>query len=239
MIRNILFDLDETLFDFGKAESIAIMKTLSHLGVDAEESFVYVYSKINDSMWKLLEKGQIERSELKVRRFAMFLEAIGVDADASQTAVFYENALSQGHYYIDGAENVIFGLKDRYNLYLVSNGTYKVQTGRLSGASITPCFKKIFISEKVGANKPSKEFFDICFSQIPDFDRSGAVIVGDSLTSDIQGGINAGIKTIWYDRKGVGMEACNDIVPDYRITDIRQLPDLIDDMSKGVVTCDK
>ncbi len=239
MIRNILFDLDETLFDFSKAERIAIMKTLSHLGVDAEESFVSVYSKINDSMWKLLEKGQIERSELKVRRFALFLEAIGVEADARQAAEFYENALSQGHYYIDGAENVVFGLKDRYNLYLVSNGTYKVQTGRLSGASITPCFKKIFISEQIGANKPSKEFFDVCFSQIPEFDRCESVIVGDSLTSDIQGGINAGIKTIWYDRKGLGSEVYNDIVPDYRITDIRQLPDLIDNMSKSVVTCDK
>lgn len=239
MIRNIFLDLDETLFDFSKAERIAILKTLSHLGVDAEESFVPIYSKINDSMWKLLEKGQIQRSELKVKRFALFLDAIEVDADAVQAAAFYENALSQGHYYIEGAEDIVFTLKDKYDLYLVSNGTYKVQTGRLSDASVTPCFKKIFISEKIGADKPSKEFFDKCFAQIPEFDRSESVIVGDSLTSDIQGGINAGIKTIWYDRKNKGRDSCSLILPDYRITDIRQLPDIIDDMSKGVVTCDK
>lgn len=238
MIRNILFDLDETLFDFSKAESMAILKTLAHFGVEGKESFVKCYSRINDSLWKCLERGEIKRDELKVKRFELFLKEININAEPAEAAGFYENELAHGHYYIEGAEELVFDLKEKYNLYLVSNGTYNVQMGRLKDASITSCFKKLFISEKIGADKPSKEFFDICFEMIPEMKKDETVIVGDSLTSDIRGGLNAGIHTVWFDRKKAGIKACQDIKPEYTIVQLAQLPPLLQKMSKSVVTCD-
>lgn len=226
MVKDILFDLDETLFDFKKAERIALLKTLDFLGLDSQESFVLLYSRINQEMWKCLERGEITRQKLKIERFRRFLDEAGLQSDPVQAATFYEKSLSEGHYYIDGAEEVVFSLKERYNLYIVSNGTYRVQTGRLSDASITPCFKDIFISEQLGANKPSRDFFDKCFDRIPDFSRQTAVIVGDSLTSDILGGINAGIRTIWFNPSHSQPEG--EIVPDYQISSLYELASILE-----------
>lgn len=110
----------------------------------------------------------------------------------------YETFLGEGHYYIDGAEDLLKALYGRYRLYLASNGTMSVQQSRLASAGIAGLFDGIFLSEVIGADKPSKAFFAACFSQIPDFRKEETVIVGDSLTSDIQGGKNAGIGTVWY-----------------------------------------
>ena len=120
-------------------------------------------------------------------------------------------------------------LSEKYALYLVSNGNLKVQEGRLKSANISHYFRDIFISEKIGADKPSRVFFERCFAAIPDFDRSRSIIVGDSLTSDILGGINAGIRTCWFNPNDKPSDPL--IVPDYMIRDLRALPLLIESVS--------
>ena len=116
-------------------------------------------------------------------------------------------------------------LYGRYRLYLVTNGTTCVQKGRIASAGIAKYFEEIFISEEIGYDKPSARFFEYCFSRIPDFSRDRAVIVGDSLTSDIQGGINAGIRTIWFNPKGQADDA--DIRPDLVVGSLSEIPALL------------
>ena len=201
MIKNVLIDLDDTIFDFHKAEAIGISKTLEQIGIEPSEKNIKRYSEINDSQWKLLEKGVLTREQVLTRRFSLLFEELGVACDPMETRNIYETYLSKGHFLIDGAEDMLKELSKNYNLYLVSNGTAKVQHGRLDSSDIQKYFKEIFISQEIGYNKPDVRFFEECFKKIGNIKRDETIIVGDSLSSDIQGGINAGIHTCWFNPK--------------------------------------
>ena len=219
MIRNVLFDLDDTLFDFHKAEKIALTKTLVHFGIDPTEEILALYSTINAAHWKRLELGEISREEVKVGRYRELFKTIGVECDPVKATAYYESMLAIGHYFMPGAPELLEELYRKYRLYIVSNGTAKVQEGR-------------FISQILGANKPDKQFFDICFAEIPDFSLSETVIIGDSLSSDIKGGINAGITTVWFNPKGI--ENDNNIKPDYTIKELSEVPGLLSQISAKI-----
>ena len=221
MMEFLFLDLDDTIYDFGKAEEVAICKTLRHFGIEPTPEVIGRYSVINKAQWERLERGELTRDQVKVRRFELLYAELGVNASAAATHDFYAEQLSIGHYFMDGAEELLETLTKRdYRLVLASNGTLSVQEGRIASGGIAKYFEKIFISEQMGAVKPQKEFFDACFAQIPGFARERAVIFGDSLTSDILGGINAGIKTCWFNPKGKpGRE---DIHPDGEIQHLSQ-----------------
>lgn len=229
MIRNVLFDLDDTLFDFHKAEKIALTKTLVHFGIDPTEETLALYSTINAAHWKRLELGEISREEVKVGRYRELFETIGVECDPVKATAYYESMLAIGHYFMPGAPELLEELYRKYRLYIVSNGTAKVQEGRIGSSGIAKYMDGIFISQILGANKPDKQFFDICFAEIPDFSLSETVIIGDSLSSDIKGGINAGITTVWFNPKGI--ENNNDIKPDYTIKELSEVPGLLSQIS--------
>lgn len=228
MIKNILFDLDDTLFDFHAAEKKAIKRTFETLGVPATEEILKRYSQINAEHWKMLEKGLITRDGVKVGRFEKLFAETGYGVSPEKTAALYENNLSQGHIFIDGAENLLSFLYGKYRLYIVSNGSAKVQDGRIKSSGIAKYFENIFISQRVGFDKPNKEFFDACFSKIPDFSSDETVIIGDSLSSDIKGGKNAGIKTVWFDPSG--KESDGDVFPDFTVFSLSEIPALISEM---------
>lgn len=232
MIRNVLFDLDDTLFDFHKAEKIALTKTLVHFGIDPTEETLALYSTINAAHWKRLELGEISREEVKVGRYRELFETIGVECDPVKATAYYESMLAIGHYFMPGAPELLGELYRKYRLYIVSNGTAKVQEGRIGSSGITKYMDGIFISQILGANKPDKQFFDICFAEIPDFSLSETVIIGDSLSSDIKGGINAGITTVWFNPKGI--ENDSDIKPDYTINELPEVPGLLSQISAKI-----
>lgn len=232
MIRNVLFDLDDTLFDFHKAEKIALTKTLVHFGIDPTEETLALYSTINAAHWKRLELGEISREEVKVGRYRELFETIGVECDPVKATAYYESMLAIGHYFMPGAPELLEDLYRKYRLYIVSNGTAKVQEGRIGSSGIAKYMDGIFISQILGANKPDKQFFDICFAEIPDFSLSETVIIGDSLSSDIKGGINAGITTVWFNPKGI--ENDNDIKPDYTIKELSEVPGLLSQISAKI-----
>ena len=232
MIRNVLFDLDDTLFDFHKAEKIALTKTLVHFGIDPTEETLALYSTINAAHWKRLELGEIPREEVKVGRYRELFETIGVECDPVKATAYYESMLAIGHYFMPGAPELLEELYRKYRLYIVSNGTAKVQEGRIGSSGITKYMDGIFISQILGANKPDKRFFDICFAEIPDFLLSETVIIGDSLSSDIKGGINAGITTVWFNPKGI--ENDSDIKPDYTIKELSEVPGLLSQISAKI-----
>lgn len=232
MIRNVLFDLDDTLFDFHKAEKIALTKTLVHFGIDPTEETLALYSTINAAHWKRLELGEISREEVKVGRYRELFETIGVECDPVKATAYYESMLAIGHYFMPGAPELLEELYRKYRLYIVSNGTAKVQEGRIGSSGIAKYMDGIFISQILGANKPDKQFFDICFAEIPDFSLSETVIIGDSLSSDIKGGINAGITTVWFNPKGI--ENDNNIKPDYTIKELSEVPGLLSQISAKI-----
>ncbi len=232
MIRNVLFDLDDTLFDFHKAEKIALTKTLVHFGIDPTEETLALYSTINAAHWKRLELGEISREEVKVGRYRELFKTIGVECDPVKATAYYESMLAIGHYFMPGAPELLEELYRKYRLYIVSNGTAKVQEGRIGSSGIAKYMDGIFVSQILGANKPDKQFFDICFAEIPDFSLSETVIIGDSLSSDIKGGISAGITTVWFNPKGI--ENDSDIKPDYTIKELSEVPGLLSQISAKI-----
>ena len=226
MIRYVLFDVDDTLLDFGKAEAAAIRKTFERIGIPVTDELIRRYSEINAQQWSRFEKGEITREKLLTERFDILFSELGINVPSEMAQASYEYLLGIGHYFVDGAEELLEALKDKYELYIVSNGNASVQDRRLKSAGIIPYFKDIFISERVGFNKPSAEFFEACFERIPGFEKDKAVIVGDRLSSDILGGINAGVKTCWFNPNGE--EPDPDIPADYEIKHLGELPALLD-----------
>ncbi len=224
MIKTVLLDLDDTILDFKMSERIALSKTLKKFGVEPTEEIIQKYSRYNISQWKRLERGEISREEVKVNRYKLLFDDIGVDISPKDATADYEENLAHGHYFVDGAEEMLNSLYKDYDLYLVSNGAKKVQEGRMSTAGINHCFKDIFISEVIGYEKPSVKFFDKVFETIGNVNKDETVIIGDSLTSDIMGGKNAKIKTVWFNPNGLD---CGDIVPDYQISSLNEIKPLL------------
>lgn len=226
MIEFLLLDLDDTILDFHKAERIAIAKTFRDFGVEPTEEVLHRYHLINRSCWERLETGEWTREQVLVNRFDLLFGELGVAVDATACARAYEKNLSIGHYFLPGAQEAVEALSKKYRLFLVSNGTASVQKGRMTSADLYPYFEKVFVSQELGHNKPSIAYFEKAFAQIPDFDPQKALIVGDSLTSDILGGINAGIATCWVNPHHLPKRA--DIPADYEIEGIYQLEALLE-----------
>ena len=226
MLRTILFDLDDTLLDFAAAEASALRHALTELGLPAGDAVLERYHIINRRQWELLEDGVLTREEVLVGRFERLFQELGMDASALEICTRYERYLAQGHDLVPGALELLAELAPRYDLYLASNGTASVQHSRLALSGIGRWFRGIFISEEVGWDKPRPEFFQACFDAIPGFSRETALMVGDSLTSDIRGGIRAGIRTCWFDP--TGRPPAPDIQPDYTIGRLADLPPLLE-----------
>lgn len=224
MIKTVFLDLDDTILDFKMSERVALIKTLNELDIEPTEEIIKKYSQYNISQWERLELGEISREEVKVNRFRLLFDDIAVDASPEITTAIYEEYLAHGHYFVDGAKEMLDSLYKDYDLYLVSNGAKKVQEGRMKTADINHCFKGIFVSEVVGFEKPNVEFFNKVFSQIDNFNPNEAVIIGDSLSSDIKGGKNAKIKTVWFNPNGLEF---SDIVPDYQISSLDEIKPLL------------
>ncbi len=231
MLKTVFLDVDDTILDFRAAEAQALRGTLENLGLDPTPEAAALYSRINARQWELLEEGLLTREQVLTRRFDILFGELGVERSSSEAKKLYERLLSQGHWFMPGAEALLDALCGKYDLYIVSNGTGVVQDGRIASAGIARYFKDIFISERIGFDKPRREFFDACFARIPGFERERAVIVGDSLTSDIRGGINAGIRTCWYNPWG--KQRREDIVPDHEITHLEELPALLEEIFSG------
>ena len=226
MIEFLFLDLDDTILDFHKAERIALSNTIRSFGIEPTEEVLGRYHVINKWHWEQLELGTMTRAEVLVGRFAMLFEERKIPVDPEAVARAYEKNLGIGHWFLPGAEEAVETLSKKYRLFLASNGTASVQKGRMTSANLYRFFEKVFVSQEIGHNKPSKAYFDACFAAIPDFDPEKAMIVGDSLSSDIQGGINAGIKTCWVNPTHAAAKA--GIRPDYEIEALHQLPALLE-----------
>ena len=198
----VFFDADDTLLDFKRAEREALEYTLDKNALPSDGTIISAYSEINDSLWKKLELGEVTKEKLKTQRFEELCEKFGFSTDPTRMSADYINSLSTMAYMLDGAEELCRTLKDKYRMYIVTNGMEDVQRGRLDAFAAKDCFLDFFISGKIGYEKPRREFFEIATESIKNFDPQKAIIIGDSLSSDMRGGIDFGIDTCWYNPKG-------------------------------------
>lgn len=226
MIKHVFIDLDDTVFDFHRSEREALSNMLTSLGIEPTETVTKRYSEINDAQWKMLERGETTRERLLVDRFDILFKELSKRRDPCEAKRLYEANLSRSFHFIDGAEKMLTELSGRYSLYLASNGTDSVQTGRIAASGIGKYFKELFISERLGYDKPRREYFDACFARIDGFRREECIILGDSMTSDIKGGKNAGILTCLFNPRGAA--AVSDVKPDFEIRALCEFLPLIE-----------
>ena len=221
----VLFDADATLFDFKKSEYYAVIDCLNFAGLTATDEVVEKYSEINDGYWKMLERKEITKSELFGARWRTLIEYYGFDFDAQTIADLYPIKLAEKGYLVDGAEDICKALYGKVGLYIVTNGFARVQHGRFDKSPIRKYFNGMFISEEIGAEKPSLEYFNAVFDNIPDFDIEKTIIIGDSLSSDIKGGITAGIDTCWFNPQRKPVPEGMDIT--YTVNKLSEIEDII------------
>lgn len=221
----VLLDADETIFDFIASEKNALLRTASEFGLSPDENDTKVYSTINLSLWKQLELGTVSREELTIFRFEQWLEYLcEFNINPIEFNMVYEENLSKAGILFPGAENFVKKLSDLTSIYIVTNGTAKFQHGRMNTSPVKNHISGMFISEEIGFAKPDKRFFDVVFDSIGVTSLSEVIIVGDSLTSDMQGGRNAGITTCLYCPSA---NVQNNPLCDYIITDYNQLFEII------------
>ena len=224
MIEFLFLDLDDTILDFKKAERVALENTMRSFGITPTEENCRLYSRINQAHWEALERGELTRQQVMVGRFETLFGELGIQGDAAQCSARYMENLGDGHDFLPGAKEAVQRLSEKYQLYAATNGTKTVQTKRIQQADLSRYFRDIFISQDMGIEKPALAFFQKCFARIPGFDPKKAMIVGDSLTSDIQGGINAGMLTCWVNPR----HKEGKIKPDYEIESLTQLEALLE-----------
>lgn len=198
----LLFDADHTLFDFKTGEYCALKEALEFYSLPNGDDVIERYSDINVKYWKMLERGEIDKKSLMLARFEEFAREYGFENKAEELSHLYMVNLAHQAQLFEGAVEMIEELSARYRLFIITNGVKSTQDGRFGISPITKYFEKIFISEVIGFEKPHREFFDAVEKEIDGFDKEKALVIGDSLSSDIKGAINSGIDCIWYNPQG-------------------------------------
>ena len=212
----ILLDADMTIFDFDAAERAALYATFADFGGACNEQILARYHTINKEFWARFEQGEIAKTDIGPGRFTQLMNELGLPHVGKDVNARYMIGLGEGDYLLDGARDFLDAIYGKVKVYLVTNGTSKTQYSRLKKAQLEKYFDGVFVSEDAGSQKPQKEYFDYVFSRVGEEKRNGAVIVGDSLSSDILGGINAGIDSVWYNPICESGKA--NIVPTYTAT---------------------
>jgi YjjG family noncanonical pyrimidine nucleotidase len=198
-----LFDADGTLFDYDRAESLALGQCLEELGVGPGPEHLAAYRRINREQWQALERGETTPGRLKVRRFELLLEACGAEGSAERLSERYVARLGACSELIDGAERVVRRLRQVHRLAILTNGLQAVQRGRLAGSAIRDCIDALVISEEVGAAKPARAYFEAAFERLGRPHPAETLMIGDNWSSDMQGAADFGIECCWYNPGGL------------------------------------
>ena len=222
----ILFDADETLFDFKKSEREAFRKTMLDFDIKYDESYhLKIYHDINAAIWNEFEQGLITQEKLKVERFKRLSDTLKISFNEIRFAKLYSKYLADASFLYDDSIDLVESLNKYYKLIIITNGLTSVQDKRIRKSIISKYFEDIVISEEILVSKPNPKIFEHALKNINYVDKSKVLIVGDSLTSDIQGGINFGIDTCWYNPNKIINETS--IKPTYEIANYNELKILL------------
>ncbi len=194
----LLFDADGTLFDFDRAEKMALEEVFRLTGVKFDPDYLSVYQRINQATWQAVEQGELSVSILKVRRFELLLEAIGAAHPPEEFSACYLDCLAACSELIEDAAEVLEALAGKYRMAVLTNGLRAVQRPRFARSPIGRHFEQIIISEEIGVSKPAREFFDIVWRQLGHPHRKAALMIGDGWVSDIVGATRYGLDACWY-----------------------------------------
>lgn len=219
--KTLLFDVDDTLLDFRATEKRALYTLFSEEQLELTQEIEQTYQRINHQLWQDFEHGKVAKETISETRFGLLFEQLGKKVDGKAMGARYQKHLGDGHDLLGDSRRILERLRPDYDLYVVTNGIAETQYKRLKDSQLYPLFEDIFVSEEVGYQKPMKEYFDFVFERIPDFDHSKTMIIGDSLNSDIGGGQNADIQTVWLNPSGQSGKA--EIQPTYEIQSLDQL----------------
>lgn len=217
----LLFDADNTLFDFDQAERNAHLLLCRAHGLAFSEEGYQLYHKCNADLWRDFDRGLCTKEYLLVERFRRYLAITGERADPEALNRDHLRALGEGAMLLPGAEELCRVLSRDHRLYLLTNAVASVQKTRFANSAIAPYFQGVFISEEVGVGKPDSAYFDYVFHAVPGLARDNALVIGDSLTSDIQGANNAGLPCCWFNPKG--QPRPQDLRIDYEIRALEEL----------------
>lgn len=220
MIKAVLIDIDDTLLDFKRCAEESIFRSAEEIGLRLPSDIIETFVFFNDQYWRRIEKGELTKAQLRKERFNTIFSSIGIKTDGEAFDDNFKKNLHHAYVKVDGAEDLLKYLS-RYKVYAASNAHDRdYQKTRLARAGLIDYFDGLFVSGQVGANKPSREFFDICMQNIQAEPRE-VVMVGDSLSADISGAKDYGYHTVWFDKYGVGRGDEADFVA-------RSLPEIID-----------
>lgn len=193
----LLFDVDDTLMDFRAIEAEALKTLFETMGYPLTGELLRAYREVNGALWAAYERGEIAMDAMLAQRFGQTMARFGADVDSAAWERRYRTLLGEGSHVIDGAREVCARLSESHRLFAITNGVGETQRRRLTAAGLYGLFEKVFVSQTIGYQKPAKEFFDYVAANIDGFDRRDALVIGDSLSTDIRGGNDAGIDTCW------------------------------------------
>ena len=196
VFATLFMDADDTIFDFGAAQKAALFAACNQVNISLTDDEYNLYDAINISHWKKLERGETTKERLVYERFEEFFIKTGKNADVYQMEEAYQNLLGEQAFWWKGAREGVEKLSRKYDIFILTNGHAATQFNRVKKSGLGKFVKDVFVSEAVGYNKPDKAYYDYCFKK-SGADKEKTLCIGDSLTSDIQGGINAGMKTMW------------------------------------------
>ncbi len=202
MIKAIFLDVDNTILDFEACVNESMKCGLEENGVEFRDEMLVTFHRINDGLWKQLEEGTLTFEELLRIRWATVFKELGIDLDGPEFETYFRKRLHESAIPMEGSFEILEYLSGKYRLFAASNGPHEQQVERLRKADMLKYFEEVFTSGKIGAEKPSGEFFTYCFGKIGDINPEECVMLGDSLTSDMKGGYDFGMKTVWLNLKG-------------------------------------
>ena len=218
----LLFDADDTLFDFPKASSRAFEAMCRAHDIPYTPEVYRLYHEINLELWAAFDRGEVSKEYVTLERYVRFFRALALDRDPAQCNRDYLAAMGEGVYPLPHAEAACRELKARgHRMYIVTNAVASVQRSRLRGSVFASLFEAAFISEEAGAAKPSKAYFDYVRRQLPGMRSENTLVIGDSLATDIRGANNAGLPCCWFNPSGKPRQ--EGLRVDYEIRDLREL----------------
>lgn len=221
-IRALLMDIDDTLFDFQTSSRNALTIAFRGLGLLFTQEMWERYRALDAGFWQRFERGEIEKSALYVDRFRVFFAEYGIAADPAAFNAAYFRELGSQRNFMPHCAQALAILHARYKIFIVTNGNTDIQKRRIAASGMARYFDRVFISEQMGCKKPDRLFYDRVFAAAGEEYRSSSVMIGDSLSSDMQGGRNAGITTCYYGKRENADSRC-----DHVIEDLLELPPLL------------